>query len=100
VAKPVSSVCRWRESFDDNDLKVRHPGTQGDCLLVALRVMLELSLFGPDQTLRQAGRPKGVRTTAINQITGPPTDPALSSMTPGATIANRKVKLPKAFIRY
>jgi hypothetical protein len=34
------------------------------------------------------GKPNGVINSAKNQMTGPPTVPALSSMTPGVTMLN------------
>ena len=44
------------------------------------------------QARRQAGRPNGVISTARNHNTGPPKVPALNSMTPANTMANRKDK--------
>jgi hypothetical protein len=38
------------------------------------------------------GKPTGVMTIARNRSTGPPMVPALNSLTPGTTKANKKAK--------
>lgn len=44
------------------------------------------------QARRRAGRPNGAIRAAKTQRIGPPTVPALSSMTPGTTSANRNAR--------
>ena len=52
------------------------------CMVLAYRFEL----------LRSEGMPYGVMIIAKNQMTGPPTVPAFSSMTPEVTMAKRKVR--------
>ena len=81
----AGSQDKWLEQFPQVT-RAHEPGNRAKPLVACA------GNDTPHYLLRNEGIPNGVAMIAKNQMTGPPTLPALSSITPDVTRENRNVK--------